>query len=138
MDERLRKARRLLKAVIGFDRLAEQRVADVNRRAAELERRRAELAAFMAAEDSVAGLFAEAMMRRFDQIERHRVRLRSEIAGETERRLEARGRLRRAETLVDHLVNVQRRHDEKALLERMIEASPQISKQGPGKIEGSS
>ncbi|WP_148212982.1 hypothetical protein [Methylocella silvestris] len=138
MDERLRKAKRILKASTGFDRLAEWRMADVGRRAAELNRRREELTAFMAAEDSFEGLFAEAMMRRFDQIERHRVRLGLEIAAETDRRLDARGQLRRAQTLVDHLGRDQRGRDERTLLEEMIEAFAQIGTQGPGKFEGSS
>jgi hypothetical protein len=125
MRERLGKARRVLAVQSILDRLADWRLRDLEARELALQDDRRKLVQFVESESAFAGLFAAVMMRRIQGLEDLRAALTVEKASQQGRRLEERGRMRRAERIVEALESEGRRLEEaRRLAEATERAAP--------------
>ncbi len=138
MNRRLAKARRILAAQTGLDRLAAWKLIDLAHQAAEVDARRVGLVGFLDAEPGFGSPFAGAMMRKLESLEASRAALRLEQAAQAERRLAERTRMRCAADIVKMLERDERRRDERLQLSEAIDASLVGSTQGSGKLNRSS
>ncbi len=97
MNPRLGKMRRVLAVQTLLERLADWRLRDLESQARALQDQRRELVRFLDGESAFTGLFAAAALRRVESLEGLCEALRKEREAQALRRLEERGRMRRAE-----------------------------------------
>jgi len=121
MNERLRKARRVLAVQTLLDRLADWRLRDLERQELALQESRRDLIRFLDSESAFAGLFAATLMRRMQSLEDLRVALIAEREAQASLHLEERSRMRRAERIVDALDDQARRTEEARRLAEVVE-----------------
>jgi ERCC4-related helicase len=123
VTQRLRKARRVLAVQTELDRLAEWTLNDFERQERALQDQRRDLMRFLDGESAFTDIFATTLMHRLERLETQGAALFVEKRAEVDRRLEERGRMRRAERIVDALVSEARRKEELRLLAEMIEVA---------------
>lgn len=123
MNERLRKAKRMLAVQSDIDRLADWRLVDIARNDAVLSDQRRVLIGFLDAESAFTAPFAAAMMRRLQRLEESRAKLNDEMQAQSRLRLEERRRLRRAQQIVGAVADEARRLEDRRNLFDAIEAA---------------
>ena len=138
MNDRLRKARRMLAIQAELDRFADWTLIDLERRRTDVEDRRAKLIGFLEAESAVGGIFAGAMLRRLESIEKSCAALRAERDAQAEKRVAERARLRAAEAVFEAIRTGELRREERLRLFETIEASLNRFEPASGKLSRSS
>lgn len=123
MNERLRKARRILAVQFQLDRLAAWNLVDLEVQAAALGDRHRDLIRFMDGESAFTGLFAAAMMRRLQALAEAQSAIASKIETQRVQFREERGRLRCAERIVAASEHEARKTVEANRLTEAIEAA---------------
>lgn len=134
MSTRLRRARRILAVQTQLDRLAEWRLIDLQSQAATLEDREQALVHFMQEESAFSGIFPATMMRRLQTLVELRAAAVTGQEAQRARHLEERGRLRRAERIVETLEGDAQRSAALGELAEAVEAAARDVSQGSGKV----
>ncbi|WP_395664297.1 hypothetical protein [Methylocella sp.] len=116
-----------------LDGIAEWRLEQARRRLAHLRERRAELFAFLGAGEACGDLFASAMMKRLDGLEKDIAQADADVAAASEAMSAERAKLRRAEVHAELLSVEARKLEEKSGVLDAIEAFLRRGTQGPDK-----
>lgn len=128
MNERLKRARRMLAVQSDIERLAAWRLMDSESQGVALTDQRRDLTRRLDADPGLGAAFAAVIIRRLQRIEARRGQLNGEIEAQAGRRLDERRRLRRAQLIVRALeLDATRDEGERRLLEA-IEAAARRSR----------
>jgi hypothetical protein len=132
IEERLRKARRVLAVQAAMERLAAWSSMELDHRDALLRQRRENLLRFLAGETALGDVFSATVLRRLHELAESQAALKLEKDARDARRVEQRLRLRRLERIVDGLDQTAREADILRELERTIEAAQRRAHVRPG------
>lgn len=121
MADRLAKVQRIQSVQATMHRLAEWRLAELQRHERELAERQQEMIHALNGDQRLHGLFVSAMARRLKALAGEEERTRAAREAQADRVLDEAKRLKRTERLVDRVEIEHRREAEKHELQRLIE-----------------
>ena len=122
MVARLDKLKRIAAVQAKLHRIEEFRLAEIQRRSAELAREEETLVATFNDDDTFAGVFVAAMARQLRRIAQESTRVETSKATQAGVVRDAALRLKRTERHADRMAQSVRRDDERRLLRELIEA----------------
>lgn len=122
MAARLDKLKRIAAVQAKLHRIEEFRLAEMQRRSAELAREEETLVATFNDDDTFAGVFVAAMARQLRRIAQESTRVETSKATQAGVVRDAALRLKRTERHADRMAQSVRRDDERRLLRELIEA----------------
>lgn len=122
MAARLDKLKRIAAVQAKLHRIEEFRLAEMQRRSAELAREEETLVATFNDDDTFAGVFVAAMARQLRRIAQESSRVETSKATQADVVRDAALRLKRTERHADRMAQSVRRDDERRLLRELIEA----------------